>query len=92
MAALWKAVASGLLVALGLTLLGWRAEAQGNGRDKVRLPVTVTVRSNAVLCVYTDTFIHWAVLKNDNSHKFRYKPSLFLPYAAFTKSLILCTS
>lgn len=32
----WKAVALGLLVALGLTLQGQRAEAQGNGRDKVR--------------------------------------------------------
>lgn len=53
MAALWKAVASGLLVALGLTLLAWRAEAQGNGRDKVRLPVTVTVRSNSSsVCIH----------------------------------------
>lgn len=77
MVVLWKAVASGLLVALGLTLLGWRAEAQGNGRDKVRLHVTVNVCSNAVLSVYTDTYIHWAVLKNEDSHKFRYKSSLF---------------
>lgn len=36
MAVLWKAVALGLLVALGLALLGRRADAQGNGRDKVR--------------------------------------------------------
>lgn len=36
MAMFRKAVALGLLVALGLALQGRRAEAQGNGRDKVR--------------------------------------------------------
>lgn len=36
MAMFWKAVALGLMVALGLVLQGQRAEAQGNGRDKVR--------------------------------------------------------
>lgn len=77
MAALWKSVASGLLVALGLTLLGWRAEAQKNGRDKVRLHVPVTVRSNAALPAHTDTFIPWAVVKNEDSHQFRYQSSLF---------------
>lgn len=61
MAVLWKAVASGLLVALGLTLLAWRAEAQGNGRDKVRLHATAAGRSNAGLSVSADTFIQSSV-------------------------------
>lgn len=52
MAALWKAAASSLLVALALTLLGWRAEAQGNGRDKVHLHVTVT---QMLVCLITLT-------------------------------------
>lgn len=70
MALLWNAVASGLLVALALTLLGWRAEAQGNGRDKVGLRVTFS--SN-------DTFLHWAVLTNEDSPQFGHKSSpLFL--------------
>lgn len=48
MAMLWKAVALGLLVALGLALQGRRAEAQGNGRDKVR--------SNAARFVHGHTY------------------------------------
>ncbi|KAM4536971.1 sex hormone-binding globulin [Odontesthes bonariensis] len=34
MAVFWKAIASGLLLGVSLTLLGWRVEGQGNGRGK----------------------------------------------------------
>lgn len=37
MAGIWKVIASGLLLPLSLTLLGQRAEGQGNGRGKVCL-------------------------------------------------------
>lgn len=35
MAVFWKAMAGGLLLTFSLTLLGWGAEGQGNGRGKV---------------------------------------------------------
>ncbi|XP_076581396.1 sex hormone-binding globulin [Chaetodon auriga] len=43
MAVLWKAMAGGLLLTFSLTLLGWGAEGQGNGRDKKAVSGGATV-------------------------------------------------
>ncbi|KAM9335569.1 sex hormone-binding globulin [Symphorus nematophorus] len=43
MAVFWKTMAGGLLLTLSLTLLGWGAEGQGNGRDKKEVSGGATV-------------------------------------------------
>ncbi|XP_070849939.1 sex hormone-binding globulin [Chaetodon trifascialis] len=82
MAALWKAMAGGLLLTFSLTLLGWGAEGQGNGRDKKEVSGGATVYLGQDRDIWRP-LIHTAVnLSEINSIKSSFQFRTFDPEGA----------